>query len=328
MEVVKANRLQERFLSLNKGRSDIEAALSLIGAIHNIRAFADTDIVVREGKQCDLLVSVTHSSCEWIWELDHVGHKLGSSILSQHLIIPLVLTSGFAFNHAISTPPAEQNSQTLEHDLDRFLKVSKRNPYLSASQAFRRPRMSTSISRVTAVINSVEEPLLPAIIVDLDAVETSLEDQSTMKGVTFDGNNFSQTMQSHDATGPIPKMDEETLYTGPIRETRQASRLLTDDFETQKEKGRGGESEKAPRRRHGGSHSVADDSEEEEERSAKRPKMESPPNEPPTKELSGSTTEDSDEEMRRRPGPVSRRGGGGLPTGRVKQPIKRGGRRL
>ena len=50
----------------------------------------------------------------------------------------------------------DQPAGDLQRELDRVSKVAKRNPLLSVVQTLKRPRLTTSLSRVTAMVNNVD----------------------------------------------------------------------------------------------------------------------------------------------------------------------------
>lgn len=105
-------------------------------------------------------MSISHQNHKWKWELDPLGHSQSSALLSQQLIVPLILTSGLAFNSAIATPIPDQSAINLQKELDKAAKIARRSPLLSIVQALKRPRLATSLQRVSAVVNSVEEERL------------------------------------------------------------------------------------------------------------------------------------------------------------------------
>jgi len=102
------------------------------------------------------VISIEHQNQLWSWEVDSIGHKLSAGILSKHLIIPLIVTAGFAFTASSETPLIDQSSHQLQSELDRISKVAKRNPFLNIVQTFKRPRLTTSLRRVAAVVGGVE----------------------------------------------------------------------------------------------------------------------------------------------------------------------------
>jgi hypothetical protein len=104
--------------------------------------------------------------------VDSVGHQLSSNILSKHLIIPLIVTTGFAFAAASEIPLIDQPATQLQGDLDRISKTAKRNPLLNIVQALKRPRLTTSLRRVTAVMNDVDANQLRESLCALELSET------------------------------------------------------------------------------------------------------------------------------------------------------------
>jgi hypothetical protein len=183
--VVKSERLAWRFRSLNsdehkerhRGNHDEgvfrSEMLVLVSRMHELRNFVDTAFEVSPGSHTvkprgyvkhltilndlsqDLMISISYQSHKWNWEVDSLGHAASSLILSRHLIIPLVVTANFSFNSQSSTPIVEQSAQELQKELDKVAKIAKRNPLLGVAQALKRPRLSSSLQRVSAVVNGI-----------------------------------------------------------------------------------------------------------------------------------------------------------------------------
>jgi hypothetical protein len=105
-------------------------------------------------------MSISYQNHSWKWELDSFAHSQSSTLISQHLIVPLIITSGLAFNSATSTPIPDQSATNLQKELDKAAKFARRSPLLNIIQALKRPRLATSLQRVSAVVHSVEEERL------------------------------------------------------------------------------------------------------------------------------------------------------------------------
>ncbi|KIM31886.1 hypothetical protein M408DRAFT_327283 [Serendipita vermifera MAFF 305830] len=251
-EVVKYQRLIERYSSLNQGNSrgngtqksgngSLSLELAEIGEIHQLRHFVDAEIAISPGSQTDLSVSIEYQNKRWNWQLDSVGHRFSSSILSKHLIIPLIVTNGFAFTTSSETPLADQKAVDLQKELDHVSKIAKRNPLLNAVQALKRPKLATSLSRVTAMINGVDANYLPSVVTEYDEidetpvstgisdrlVETLLKErpnstlEASLPGFSYDAHQ--STLNTR--VPPLPELanepgkvaEDETMHTGPDR---------------------------------------------------------------------------------------------------------------
>ncbi|KAG8801856.1 hypothetical protein FRC17_006536, partial [Serendipita sp. 399] len=150
-------------------------ALRSLSRAHELRHYIDAEVSVESGSFTDLSVSLSYQSFRWSWELDFVGSKLSASILSQQLIMPLVIASGFAFNHHASIPIVDQTGSQLQKELDRAVKVV-RNPHLGVVQALKRPRLTSCLTRTSATINGVDVERIPPVTTGFEEVATTLEE--------------------------------------------------------------------------------------------------------------------------------------------------------
>lgn len=91
----------------------------------------------------------------WSWEADSLGAAAAAAVLSQHLILPLAATAGLAFQGPQYV--SELGESELGGKIDRAAQDYRRLPALKFSQLFRKPRFATSLQRVTAVLNHIEE---------------------------------------------------------------------------------------------------------------------------------------------------------------------------
>ncbi|KAG8775053.1 hypothetical protein FRC16_004906 [Serendipita sp. 398] len=350
--VTKRERLRTRFSSLNPDRSARPTlkssavddahlhAMRLLSRTHELRHYIDAELSVEPGSFTDLSVSISHQSFRWTWELDFVGSKLSASILSQQLILPLVITGSFAFNHHSSVPLVEQSALDLQKELDRVTKVV-RNPHLGVVQALKRPRFTTALARTSAMINGVDIERIPQVVTGFDEASTTLEESIPPPPPHRSSPLPVPRTRDHVPTPALP------IPESPIQPAMDLDKTL--DSEPDEELGnlRKGEKRAAPARKAVDSATETDSDHE----------ASSTGREPPTKtrRVIRGVSPLSSEDASNKDGPTRRPlkeswspplsdpedfqdvppppppGGGrgrGTASSRLKQPIKRGGRRL
>ncbi|PVG02954.1 hypothetical protein CPB86DRAFT_779834 [Serendipita vermifera] len=306
--------------------------------MHQLRHFVDAEFSVKPSQRSDHMVTLEYRSHRWSWEVESLGNQLSASILSEHLIIPLILTSSMVLNSSSGTVLADVSATDLQKEVDRTSKVAQRNPTLALVQALKRPRLTTTLNRVTAVTHSVEPEHLPSVVVDYDDIPESLETTYTsgLAGERYSqlSLNAASSTYTTQVTRPTPHpisrpsspppkdqprgvaMDiEETMYTGPRLENI-AIETFKDDGSATESDSEEAQSPPPPKKKR----RLGDEGESTEEKGSPAPAK------PTSKKgkASGSDSESSMEAPRRGTAAPSR----GAGPSRVKQPIKRGGRRL
>ncbi|KII89902.1 hypothetical protein PLICRDRAFT_174716 [Plicaturopsis crispa FD-325 SS-3] len=120
-----------------------------------------------ESKYADTAFEMRCDAFTWRWETNFVGYKMSAELLSTHLIMPLVNVNNFAF----SSPEAvgEISSGDLEKAIDRGGRTARRLAERSTKNALSKPRVATTLARMTAISNAVSE--LPNVQLEVEKTE-------------------------------------------------------------------------------------------------------------------------------------------------------------
>ncbi|KAG8801813.1 hypothetical protein FRC17_006540 [Serendipita sp. 399] len=237
--------------------------------------------------------------------------------------MPLVITSGFAFNHHASIPIVDQTASQLQKELDRAVKVV-RNPHLGVVQVLKRPRLTSCLTRTSATINGVDVERIR-----FEEVATTLEESippprsppqslpaTDIPVVTPiippSPPHLSPILRKQ---GPLTTVDPDEDMAIPTN--RQAViRKLQDDDATDTEDDMDPVMEPPTKARR-----VVHDQSPSSDDFVSPFKRDNPSRVVPKPRRSASSDSDDD-----RPAHGGR--GRGIPAGRLKQPVQRGGRRL
>ncbi|KAF8557427.1 hypothetical protein OG21DRAFT_1482297 [Imleria badia] len=194
-EVLSSNQFARRWRECNKrtdspllDEEEEEAwrtrSLELLSRAHTLGGVLDLSFEVVESRFGVLFSSITTdlptdawlckdfafllecNAFKWRWETIFVGHKVSADILSKHLIVPLISVNHLAF----SSPDAV--GDLLPTDLEKVAFPSiLHEPHAERSthvkNALSRPRLATTIRRITAVFNFISDP--PKILTEVDA---------------------------------------------------------------------------------------------------------------------------------------------------------------
>jgi hypothetical protein len=111
---------------------------------------------------------------KWRWEVVFVGHKLSADILSRHLIAPLISANHLAFSSAepVSALSESDLEKVILHTgillvilthlifhllliqaVDKMARTARRTVDTHIKNAMSKPRVATTIQRITAVFN-------------------------------------------------------------------------------------------------------------------------------------------------------------------------------
>ncbi|KIJ12817.1 hypothetical protein PAXINDRAFT_171003 [Paxillus involutus ATCC 200175] len=166
-EVLSSNQLARRWRECNRRAGspllddDEEEAwrtrhLELLSRAHTLGGVAELSFEVVESKFGDFAFELECAAFKWRWETASVGHKLSADILSQHLIMPLISVSHLAFSSSDvvgDLPPSD-----LEKAIDKVARTARRTFDTHVKNALSKPRLATTIRRMTAIFNFISDP--------------------------------------------------------------------------------------------------------------------------------------------------------------------------
>ncbi|KAL0567395.1 hypothetical protein V5O48_014599 [Marasmius crinis-equi] len=119
---------------------------------------------VVESRYSDFAFELECKGFKWRWETCFVGRKLGSEIISQHLVLPLISVNHLAFSS--NDPVGEITESELEKAIDKVGRTARRTIDTHIKNAISKPRLGSTLRRMTALVNSVadlQEYLAPVI---------------------------------------------------------------------------------------------------------------------------------------------------------------------
>ncbi|KAI9568257.1 hypothetical protein HD554DRAFT_2205149 [Boletus coccyginus] len=142
-----------------------ECSLELLSRAHTLGGVVELSFEVVESKFGDFTFQLECDAFKWRWETIFVGHKVSADILSKHLIMPLISANHLAFSSPDvvgDLPPAD-----LEKAIDKIARTARRTVDTHVRNALSKPRLATTIRRITAGFNFISDP--PNISTEVDS---------------------------------------------------------------------------------------------------------------------------------------------------------------
>jgi hypothetical protein len=136
--------------------------LTLLGCAHSLGGFLELTLELEKPTFGDLALELECNNWKWRWEPTFLGPKVSAEIISNHLIMPLISVNHLAFSS--SDVLGDLAPGDLEKATDKVGRTARRTVDTHIKNALSRPRVATTIRRMTAMFNFLPE--LPAIITD------------------------------------------------------------------------------------------------------------------------------------------------------------------
>ncbi|EKM78712.1 hypothetical protein AGABI1DRAFT_121142 [Agaricus bisporus var. burnettii JB137-S8] len=136
------------------------SVLELLSKAHTLGGINELSFEVVESHYSDMAFQLECDSFRWKWETCFVGHKLSSEIISKQLILPLIDTNYLLYSSTESVK--DMTNIEVENAVDRIGRTARRSIDTHIKNSLSKPRISTILRRMTAVLNSLHE--LPGII--------------------------------------------------------------------------------------------------------------------------------------------------------------------
>jgi len=152
--------------------------LELLSNAHTLGGILDLTFEHVDSRYGDLAFELECDAFKWRWETIFIGYKFSAEILSKHLIMPLVSVNYLAFSSA--DPVCELSERDLETAVDKVGRTARRTLDTHIKHAISKPRVSTTLQRMTAMLNFVSD--LPPIISTAEKVEHQVQIQSQVRG--------------------------------------------------------------------------------------------------------------------------------------------------
>ncbi|KAJ4479914.1 hypothetical protein C8R41DRAFT_843244 [Lentinula lateritia] len=117
--------------------------------------------IARRWRACnkDFAFEIDCEGFKWTWETCFIGYRNSAEIISKHLVLPLISVSHTALS--VGKPVGEMVESELEKAIDAVGRAARRSFDTHVKNAISKPRMNSSIQRMSALFNLVDH--LPPI---------------------------------------------------------------------------------------------------------------------------------------------------------------------
>ncbi|KAK7690802.1 hypothetical protein QCA50_005902 [Cerrena zonata] len=144
-----------------------EQILDFLLGLHGIGGIKDLIFEVVESRRADLTFELRSTNFKWRWETYNQGPKISANVISQQLVLPLISLNHLAFSTAESM--SELSEDNLEKVIDKAGRTGRRTIAHHLKNALARPRLATSIRRMSAMFNFL--PDMPPIVSQVEPFE-------------------------------------------------------------------------------------------------------------------------------------------------------------
>lgn len=300
--------------------------LTLLGSAHSLGGFPGLALELEKPTFGDLALELECNNWKWRWEPTFLGPKVSAEIISKHLIMPLISVNHLAFSS--SDVLGDLVPGDLEKATDKVGRTARRTVDIHIKNALSRPRVATTLRRMTAMFNFLPE--LPAIIIDTGNPDLRAPSADEISSPKIPARYLEHKPHDYDME-PLPKptphnmpqqedsaTESESEGAVPKQRTLLASPTPSHQLRASGQSPSASLSKDASPALSGRSRSRTEAPASESDSSLVRP------NKKP-KHPKGSDNDDSEEERKRRAaaiksGAVAKRG--------TRQPLKRGGKRF
>ncbi|KAF9790895.1 hypothetical protein BJ322DRAFT_415384 [Thelephora terrestris] len=187
VETLTSNQVARRWRECHphKTKSDLTSrqeeswrrdVLKCLSAAHTIGNFAEMSFEVVQPLYSDFAFELRLEDFVFRWETNLAGYKISAEVISTQIIVPLMSTAHLAFNSP--NPVGGMSESDLETALDKLGRAARRTPGMHTRNAISKPRLSTAIRRMTAMLNFLVE--LPDIQLDAEKLDITSPDSTRM----------------------------------------------------------------------------------------------------------------------------------------------------
>ncbi|KAJ3983959.1 hypothetical protein F5890DRAFT_1519963 [Lentinula detonsa] len=361
-EALTGNQIARRWRACNKvdpfvpnsaeeNEAEEEWRLSILrnlSEIHTPGGMDNVSFEVVESRSSDFAFEIDCEAFKWTWETCFIGYKSSTEIISKHLVLPLLSVTHTVLS--VVKPAGEMSESELEKAIDGVGRAARRSIDTHIKNVISKPRMNTSIRRMTALYNlcdhlppislTNEEPKLqiatpprlrapdhPPFPTKARDVSPSLMEQS----------NLAKTPPKL-ASSPSPSLGRSSvpheLYANaPKQNTTDDSATESDDDElgakvTPVAAASAPSIPGSPSQHSGFSQSSRPLAKPTTILKAPPPDSDSSPPRPPTKKKKETVTSSSEDSEERRKRVAKLKSRTASARGGVRQPLKRGGKRF
>ncbi|KAG9314883.1 hypothetical protein JVU11DRAFT_3985 [Chiua virens] len=188
-----------RSMTMKKRRGE-HAPLTSYLLAHSLGGMPELSFEVVESNFGDFAFQLECDAFKFRWETNFVGHKTSADILSKHLIMPLISTNHLAF----SSPDVLGDLSPIDLDkaVDKVARTARRTFDTHVKNALSKPRLATTIRRITAAFNFISDP--PTISTDANT-PVLLPPSGPMPKITSSSKHLKTTRTFTPEPNPVRK---------------------------------------------------------------------------------------------------------------------------
>lgn len=175
--------------------------LTLLGSAHSLGGFPGLALELEKPTFGDLALELECNNWKWRWEPTFLGPKVSAQIISKHLIMPLISVNHLAFSS--SDVLGDLAPEDLEKATDKVGRTARRTVDIHIKNALSRPRVATTLRRMTAMFNFLPE--LPAIIIDTGNPDLRVPSADKILSPKIPARHLEHKPHDHDME-PLPKL--------------------------------------------------------------------------------------------------------------------------
>ncbi|KLO13470.1 hypothetical protein SCHPADRAFT_363776 [Schizopora paradoxa] len=130
-------------------------ASKILCSIHSASGLSDASFDIIDSPIADLSFELEFEGFKWRWDTFLLGPRTSSDIISKHLIMPLITMAHVAFYSA--DPVSELCEEDLEKVVDKIGRAARRSVDTHVKHTIAKPRIATSLQRVSALLGLVPD---------------------------------------------------------------------------------------------------------------------------------------------------------------------------
>lgn len=146
-------------------------SLEHLSKVHSLGVISDFTFDIVESNYADIAFELEGDGFKWRWETCFLGHRFSAELISKHLIFPLISVNHLSFSSVDSV--SELPDFDLEKAVDKIGRTARRTVDTHIKNALSKPRVATTLRRMTAMFNFV--PDLPPVTSVVDSPDLTLK---------------------------------------------------------------------------------------------------------------------------------------------------------
>ncbi|THV03206.1 hypothetical protein K435DRAFT_852092 [Dendrothele bispora CBS 962.96] len=154
--------------------------LETLNKAYSLDGVVDLDFEITDSEYSDLAIEMECDVFKWRWETYFTGYKASAEIISKQLVSPLISVTHLALNSGDAV--GKMSDADLEKAIDRMGQTARNALDTHIRTVISKPRVATSLQRMTAVVNKV--PDLPAVCSTVESPSLQVRSVPSPQGAT------------------------------------------------------------------------------------------------------------------------------------------------